>query len=62
MFHKHNWEIISNKTFKSPIERMRESNNAGFSVKNAYSDLYMGTSVVIVKCKCGKIKKFETKY
>jgi len=59
MFHKHDWKVISEKTFDSPLERLLAL-GANYHLTH-FADM-KSRHVTIVKCECGKIKKFETKF
>jgi hypothetical protein len=59
LFHHHVWEILSEQKVESPRERMMARGNV--SIQDAPRDIYFGTHILIVTCKCGKIKKFVTK-
>lgn len=61
MFHRHNWQVLSEQIIDSPLERLKKLANGRKMEMEGSPDLCMGTHVVILKCACGKIKKIVTK-
>jgi hypothetical protein len=59
MFHKHSWEVISDKTFESELERLLKLGASNYEIHFCSRD---SKNIMIMKCECGKIKKFVTRF
>jgi hypothetical protein len=56
MFHKHEWEILSETTTESQIEQLKR---LGTTKCNIYNGMLDRKHIIILICKkCGKLKRF----